>query len=320
MVPATPKVSVIVPTYNVTAYITEALDSLRAQTFRDFETVVVNDGCPDTENLEKVLEPFRDEIVYVKQENQGLAGARNTGIRAARGQLIALLDPDDLWEPDYLKVQTEALDANPDADLVYPNGTIFGETSWAGKLLMDVFPSSGEVTFDRIVSRQCKVTIAVTARREALFRAGLFDPSLRSSEDFDLWLRMIKAGSKFIYHRQPLYRYRARPDNLSVNPISLLNSTLAVYQKLLKRPDLREQERQSVESHLKSHQAELDFFLGKKALYNGDSKEARLRLSRANKVMKRRKTAVILLALRIAPRALIAYTKRRYSSEFDALH
>jgi len=68
-----PAVSVIVPAYNVTRYIGDALDSLRAQTFRNFETIVVNDGCPDSANLERVLEPYRGEIVYIRQENQGLA-------------------------------------------------------------------------------------------------------------------------------------------------------------------------------------------------------------------------------------------------------
>jgi glycosyltransferase involved in cell wall biosynthesis len=79
-----PAVSVIVPCYRVTEYIREALDSLRAQTFRNFETIVINDGCPDTANLERALEPYRGEIVYIKQENTGLSGARNSGIKAAR--------------------------------------------------------------------------------------------------------------------------------------------------------------------------------------------------------------------------------------------
>ena len=81
---STPAVSVIIPAYNVTAFIADALNSLRAQTFRDFETIVVNDGCPDSDNLERVLEPYRGEIVYIRQENQGVAAARNTALRAAR--------------------------------------------------------------------------------------------------------------------------------------------------------------------------------------------------------------------------------------------
>lgn len=320
MASQSPRVSVVIAAYNVTPYIAEALDSLRAQTFRNFETIVVNDGCPDTENLEKVLEPYRAEIIYLKQENQGVAAARNAAFRAARGELVSILDPDDLWEPNYLEVQTSILDAHPDVDLVYADGTIFGETPWAGQFLMDTFPSSGEVTFGAIVSRQCIVLSSVTVRRDALFRNGLFDPSLRSSEDFDLWLRMAKTGSKLTYHRQRLTRYRARGNSLSVDPVSLGCSTVAVYQKLLTRTDLTQRERETVEEHLGKHQADLDFFLGKKALYHGNTGEARLRLRRAYKVMRTRKLMMLLAALHIAPQMLQSYIHRRYPSEFAFLH
>jgi len=85
-------VSVIIPAYNVAPYIAQTLHSVFAQTKPAFEVIVVNDGSPDTAELEEVLRPFRDRIVYLKQENRGLSGARNTGIRAATGDLIALVD------------------------------------------------------------------------------------------------------------------------------------------------------------------------------------------------------------------------------------
>src|SRR5262249_43809454 len=94
---AAPAVSVIIPAYGVTPYIAEALDSVLAQTYTDFELIVVNDGCPDTAALEAVLRPYLDHIVYVKKENGGVSSARNAGIRVARAPLIALLDGDDAW-------------------------------------------------------------------------------------------------------------------------------------------------------------------------------------------------------------------------------
>jgi glycosyltransferase involved in cell wall biosynthesis len=100
------RVSVIIPAYNVAPYIAETLKSVFGQTKSAFEVVVVNDGSPDTTELEEVLRPFRDRIVYLKQENRGLSGARNTGIRVATGDLIALLDGDDVWMPQYLETQT----------------------------------------------------------------------------------------------------------------------------------------------------------------------------------------------------------------------
>src|ERR1022692_2860927 len=83
-----PLVSVIIPAYRAAETIADTLDSVLAKTFKDYEIIVVNDGSPDSEDLEKALEPYRERIIYLRQENQGPGGARNTGIRTARGQYI----------------------------------------------------------------------------------------------------------------------------------------------------------------------------------------------------------------------------------------
>ena len=114
------RVSVIIPCYNTAGYVVETLESVFSQTYKDYEVVVVNDGSPDTPSLELALAPWRDKITYIKTENHGLAGARNNGIRASSGELVALLDSDDVWEPNYLEVQVSKLDENPSADIVYP--------------------------------------------------------------------------------------------------------------------------------------------------------------------------------------------------------
>jgi len=95
-------VSIIIPAYNVAPYIGETLDSVFAQTFADYEVIVINDGSPDTEDLERALARFIDRINYLKQENRGASVARNTGLHAARGQFIAFLDADDVWLPNSL--------------------------------------------------------------------------------------------------------------------------------------------------------------------------------------------------------------------------
>src|SRR5712671_2294711 len=89
---AAPAVSVIIPAYNSAAYIAETLESVFAQTLADFEVIVINDGSPDTDQLEKVLEHYRERIVYLKQENRGPSAARNIGIRSSRGEFLAFLD------------------------------------------------------------------------------------------------------------------------------------------------------------------------------------------------------------------------------------
>src|SRR5205085_4004261 len=97
-----PAVSVIIPAYNVAPYIVETLDSLFAQTYQNFEAILINDGS--TDDTEASIEPFRDRLMYIAQQNRGVMAARNAGLRAARGRYIALLDSDDLLLPRFLEV------------------------------------------------------------------------------------------------------------------------------------------------------------------------------------------------------------------------
>src|SRR6185437_2705463 len=122
-----PLVSVIVPAYNVAEFIGDALNSVLAQTFTDYEIIVVNDGSPDTEALEKALGPYMSRIVYIKQENRGVSAARNTAIKAARGSLLAFLDGDDTWLPNYFDVQVPGIQNDPTIDVLYPNVIMFGD-------------------------------------------------------------------------------------------------------------------------------------------------------------------------------------------------
>lgn len=315
-----PAVSVIVPAYKVTAFIADTLDSLRAQTFRDFETIVVNDGCPDSDNLERVLEPYRGEIVYIRQENRGLSGARNTAIQAARAPLVALLDSDDAWEPDYLDVQTRFLAEHPQTDVVSPNAFFVGETLFPGKTMADLFPPRGEVSFRSLLARDNHIFVGVTARREAILRAGLFDPALRSAEDLDLWLRMTHGGARFSYHDRPLVRYRARPEGLSNDPIWITNHVLQVYNRLSETLDLNAEDRRCLDAAIRHEEANLDFYLGKRALYAGRNQEAQERLGRANRVLRSRKVTLARLALRIAPGLVHKLVRWRSPTEYKFLH
>ncbi|HYP49897.1 MAG TPA: glycosyltransferase family A protein, partial [Pyrinomonadaceae bacterium] len=165
--------SVIIPAYKIADYIGEALQSVCAQTFTDFEIVVVNDGSPDTADCELAIEPFRDRIVYIKQENKGAAAARNAAIRAASGEILAFLDGDDLWHPEFLQSQIEFLEKN-NFDLVYADAEFFGEDVAAGNTYMQFSKSSGAVTTESLLCRDCNViTSGTIARREADIAAGL---------------------------------------------------------------------------------------------------------------------------------------------------
>ncbi|HXG66240.1 MAG TPA: glycosyltransferase family A protein [Blastocatellia bacterium] len=306
-----PAVSIIVPAYNTSQFIGETLQSVFAQTFTDYEVIVINDGSPDTNELERVMEPYRDRVIYIKQENRGLSGARNTGIRAARGRYIALLDSDDLWEPDYLAVQVGILERDPAIDVLYPNALFFGASPHAGRKFQDINTSNGEVTFERLITLQCQVWVGVTARREAIIRAGMFDESLRSSEDFDLWLRVVKQGGRIAYHRQVLARYRQRPGSLSSDAVWMCHHILRVLEKAGRCLDLTPDERDLLERQQAHFRAIKRLHEGKRAFERRDAKGAIEALTEANAFLHKPKLKLALLALRFAPGLLLGVYKLR---------
>ena len=308
-----PRVSVIIPCYKTASLVAETLQSVFAQTYHDYEVVLVNDGSPDTSELELAIAPWRDRLVYLHTENCGLAGARNNGIRAARGELVALLDSDDLWEPNYLEVQVRKLDEHPDADIVYPNAIIFGDGHGTSE-----FPRShGKVTFISLVQETSVVMVSVLARRAALQKAGLFDQNLRSCEDFDMWLRCVKQGSRIIYHKQPLVRYRRRPGSLSADPVWMCSNAARVLHKMRTAVPMTDEERRVLEQAIVRFEGRKLFFEGKHAFGEGDIPLAIDRLSKAYTYLRTVRVWLILQLVRTAPSlASIGYNLRsRWNGE-----
>jgi len=308
---ASPLVSVIVPAYDVAEYIGDALNSVLAQTFTDYEIIVVNDGSPDTPALERTLAPYLSRIIYLKQNNRGVSAARNAAIRAARGPLIAFLDGDDAWLPNYLEVQVAGIQADPTIDVLYPNVMMFGDSSKDGEEFMTLCPSKGEVTFERLLLQECNVSNCSIARRETIMRAGLFDESLRSVEDFDLWLRVVKQGGRIAYHRDVLARYRRRHGSLTADPVSLSEHVLKVLEKVKQTMELTPSEQATLEQQLQRFHAMLKLWEGKRAFFSGDTKGAISGLTEANRFFRNRKFSFTLMMLRVAPKLLLrAYDLR----------
>jgi glycosyltransferase involved in cell wall biosynthesis len=305
-----PTVSVIIPAYNTAPYIAETLASVFAQTVSDYEVIVINDGSPDTPELERAIAPFRSRIRYIVQENRGLSAARNAGIAVARGELIALLDSDDIWEPEYLAHQLHAL-REGDFAVVYANATTFGESRRAGRLFMDLHPSSGEVTFESLVSQKCNVMVSVLARRDVLVAAGLFDESLRSCEDFDMWLRVVQGGWRIGYHRRSLMANRIRGSSLSANSVSMCQHIVRVLDKTVREMTLTPAQLALVVERRAYFDAMRKFHEGKKAFFAGHHEHAVKALTDANAHLRRRKLAMALVLLRIMPGLLLrAYDLR----------
>jgi perosamine synthetase len=183
-----PRVSVIIPTYNAAEMVGEAIESVLAQTYSDFEIVVIDDGS--TDHTEGTVRRFGDRVRYFKQENRGVSAARNAGIERSLGQYIAFLDSDDLWWPEKLAEEIPLFDADPKLGLVYCDWAVAsGESVLQSSYHKDLRPARGYV-FDELVQRGFILTSGVVVRRECLSDVGNFDKSLSVAEDYDLWLRI----------------------------------------------------------------------------------------------------------------------------------
>ena len=305
------RVSIIMPSFNVAPYISAAIESVLSQSFAAYEIIVVNDGSPDTAELEEALKPYADHIIYAIKDHGGVASARNTGLQLARASLVAQLDPDDEWFPDFLETLVGILDRTPELDLVYSNAVIFGGTPLDGKETMELTPSSGDVTFDRLISQKCTVLSSLVGKKEIFFRAGCFDESLRASEDFDMWLRILKCGGQISYHRRPLARYRRRGDSLSADNVMMGESILRVLSKTERTQHLTPEELLSLDHSKLKWEAFLDLSEAKRAMVNEDIDLAIDRLSRANRYYKRRKISLMIPLLRVAPRVALKVLRSR---------
>ncbi len=301
-----PKISVIIPAYNVAPYIGETLDTVFAQTFTDYEVILVNDGSLDTEEFERAIQPYRERICYLKQENRGASVARNTGLRAARGELIAFLDADDLWSPQYLEEQLKFIREH-DCDLVCADAMIFGTSADAGRSYMDSLmgtaPAEGCVTFLELVNAdRSLITSGVVARRDLIVEVGLFDEALRNAQDFDLWLRLARHGARLAYHRRVLLSYRSRPNSLSGDAINSHQRELRVFDKIEQSYDFTPVERAEVSAVIRNRRALLRYELGKLYLGPGDFVRARESFAKANSLKRSWKPQLALWLTRIAPR------------------
>lgn len=311
-----PTVSIVMPAYKVTLYIAEAIESILAQTYQDFEIIVVNDGCPDTENLERVLTPYLSRICYIRQENAGPSAARNAGIRAAGGEFIALLDADDSWSPQYLAAQMDYLDRHPEIDVVYPDAIYFGEGPLVGRRFMECCPSQGEVTIASLIEERCCVFISILARRQALLDAGLFDAAMNRAEDFDFWLRILDSGARIGYQAIPLARYRKRITSASVDTQSMLAGQLHAVDKLIAKGRLTPTELAVVETARGRWQVASKLQSGKRALYAGDCQTALADLTVASRHGSSPKLRIAVFFLRLFP-SLVRWTAVRLWNRND---
>ena len=313
--PEAPSVSVVIPAYNVASFIVETLQSVFAQTFTDYEVIVVNDGSPDTAEFERAIKPYFDRIRYLKQENRGASVARNAGLEAARGEFVAFLDADDLWLPAYLEEQMRFI-RERGCDLACADAALFGDAksegqSYMGTLMQDA-PTADDVTFLQLVDAQRSlITSGIVARRRPIIEVGLFDEALRNAQDFDLWLRLARHGARLSYHRRALLKYRCRADGLTGDTINSHRRELRVFDKIEQSYGLAPNERDEVLEVIRKRRALLEFELGKHHAAAGDFEQARESFARADSLRPSWKTKTALWLNRQVPGVFKAICLRR---------
>jgi len=224
-----PLVTVVVPTYQGANFVRQTLDSVLAQTFKDFELVVCDDGSTD-ETL-AILGSYGDRLRLVKQKNRGVAAARNRAAQSARGEFLAFLDHDDLWEPEMLATLVPILRADDSLGLVYSDALVIDKTGAVrGRRGQYLTYHQGDV-FDALL-RGNFIPVETTLMRTALYRElGGCDEGLRYLEDYDLCLRVARRA-RIGFHPGPLARYRVHDRNLSHDREPMSIEWMAVLERL----------------------------------------------------------------------------------------
>lgn len=316
-VAANPKISIVIPAYQIAEFANETLESVVSQTFTDFEVIVVNDGSPDTEALESALEPFADRIVYAEQDNCGASQARNTAICLSKGEWLAFLDGDDVWLPHHLESQISFAEREG-YDMVYCDATLFGEPLFDGENFMRTSPSSGVVDTVSLITAECNVITSGTLLRKSWAeRVNMFDPGLPRMQDFDLWFRVAKAGARIGYQTDISVRYRVRPEGLSGSNVDRCTRNMRALEVIREKYELDDKEIQAWEAKLLEYTAEYELEKGKFFLTRGEYSEAYSHISTANEYFRKPKLSIIAAMIKVSPRLALTIFKRFRSAEYS---
>jgi glycosyltransferase involved in cell wall biosynthesis len=257
---AAPLVSVLVPAYQAEAHLARALDSVLAQTRDDWELIVADDGSTDSTLAVAERYAVADPRIRVVRSrvNRGLAATRNLALAHARGPVVALLDSDDAWLPNYLEAQIALLDAERergpvgivccDALLTSPQGPL-------PQTYSERFGVPTEPIDAAELLRGNTIFVSVLMPRAVVQAAGAFDPDLRSVEDLDLWLRIAERGYRIVRNPRPLAVYSIAPGTLSRDTLRMTRSRQRVYRAALQRGALDGRARRAAQRALRLERA-----------------------------------------------------------------
>ncbi len=233
-----PRFSVVIAAFNAERTVVSAVRSALSQTAADLEVIVVDDGS--TDSTAAVASGIDDpRVAVVRQENRGLAAARNAGIAHARGSYVSFLDSDDLWLPDYLELAGAGLDTSRTVGFAYTDAYAFESSSGrvrietpSGEMWAPVPPPTDHDAFLLELLKRNFVYVSTTVRRSVLNELGCFDERLRRSPDYDLWLRIVRAGYDAAWVRGQHAMYRIHDGQMSRDSLGMLQNELALLSEI----------------------------------------------------------------------------------------
>lgn len=253
-----PRVSVIVPAYNSGPYLTDALRSIEEQTYGDWEAIVVDDASQD--DTFEVASSFGGRIRAVRSDrNLGPAGARNLALERSSGELVALLDADDVWLPPYLERQVGRLDTERTrgrrVGIVACNARASEHTRGHPRLFLDHVRGRLEpVTLESVLRGNC-IYISALVLRQAGDEVGWFATELFGTEDHDLWIRILERGYEAVLNREVLAAYRQPPGSVSSDIAHMGVENQRTYRRALARGRLTPPQRRIARSQLRYNRA-----------------------------------------------------------------
>lgn len=227
-------VSIIIPAYNGDRYLARTLESIFSQTYSRYEIIIVDDGS--TDHTRQCLQPYGDRIRYVYQQNQGVAAARNHGMKLAQGEFVAFLDQDDVMLPEKLALQVSAFENNLAVGIVHSGWRLVNA---AEQPLSDIEPWHDAPILDAEgwLRRMPVLLSAMLFRRQWLEQVGEFDSQYQQACDVDLVQRLALLGCQTVWVRQVLVLYRQHDRNDSLNTLIQAEEAWMVRKRLFDRPD-----------------------------------------------------------------------------------